>query len=60
MRFVVSRVAAGDYRVQIGELSGAFTSSREFTGWLIAVVIAFAAGLTGWLALRQRRKRLIA
>jgi PKD repeat protein len=60
VRFVVSRIAAGDYRVQIGELSGAFTSEREVTWWLIAVVIALAAGLAGWFALHQRRKKQIA
>jgi PKD repeat protein len=60
VRFVVSRIAAGDYRVQIGELSGAFTSEREVTWWLIAVVIALAAGMAGWFALHQRRKKQIA
>ena len=60
VRFVVSRIAAGDYRIQIGELSGAFTSAREVTWWLIAVVIALAVGLAGWFALHQRRKKQIA
>jgi hypothetical protein len=59
VRFVVSRLSPGDYRVQLAGLTGTFTSSQQITWWLIAVLGSVVIGIAGyWLLQRRRRQRL--
>ncbi|MBE9506397.1 MAG: hypothetical protein IMY84_06220, partial [Chloroflexi bacterium] len=57
VKFRLSNVARGDYKIGIAGLSGTFSSSQQVNWWLIGSLIGLAALGLGILVARMRRKK---
>jgi PKD repeat protein len=57
VKFVVSNVSGGDYRVQVAGLEGTFTTTRVVNWVLVFLLMVVLAAPFALLALGQRRRR---
>jgi hypothetical protein len=57
VKFVVSNVSGGDYRVQVAGLEGTFSATRVVNWVLVLLLMVVLAAPFALLALGQRRRR---
>ena len=60
VRFQIANVAAGNYSIELGGMTGQFTSSRTVNWWILGSIIGIGVVTVVVLLDRERRRRRIA